>query len=113
MAAIGTYGVAAYDVRRRTKKLAIRVALGANARDVVVGLVRERMWWTTAAVVGGLGAAAAASSILSTLLYGVSAVDPIAFAGVAVVLCNTAFLATWLPARRAARVDPMVALRCE
>ena len=113
LAAIGTYGVAAYDVRRRTKELAIRVALGANARDVIVGLVRERMWWTTAAVVGGLGAAAVASSILSTLLYGVSSVDPIAFAGVAVVLCNTAFLAAWLPARRAARVDPMVALRCE
>jgi predicted permease len=113
LAAIGTYGVTAYDVRRRTREFAIRVALGADARDVVVGLVRERMWWTIAAVGGGLAVAGVASSILSTLLYGVNSRDPIAFAAVPLMLCGTALLAVWWPARRAARVDPMVALRCE
>jgi hypothetical protein len=75
--------------------------------------VRDRMWWTVGAVVCGVARAAFASSVLSTLLYGVSAVDRIAFGGVAFVMCATVYAAAWLPARRAARVDPMVALRCE
>jgi ABC-type antimicrobial peptide transport system permease subunit len=113
LAVIGTYGVTAYDLRRRTKELGIRIALGAEPARILLALVRDRLWWTVGAVLCGLACAALASSVLAGVLYGVSGLDPIAFAGVTILMCGTAAVATWWPARRAAKIDPMVVLRCE
>lgn len=93
--------------------MGIRMALGAEPVRVVRLLTVSSLRWTVAGVGCGLAMAVVATRILSTLLYGVSAVDAVAFTGVSLVLATTAYVATWLPARRAARVDPMVALRCE
>jgi putative ABC transport system permease protein len=113
MAAVGTYGVMAHAVARRTHELAIRVALGAQAGDMV-RLVLGRGLRLVAAGVGlGLAAAAGLTRLLSSLLFGVAATDPTTFGATAALLCLTALVASGLPAVQAARVDPMLTLRSE
>jgi predicted permease len=113
LATTGLYGVLAYAVSQRTKEVGIRMALGAQPRDVTRLIVRQGMWLVVVGLLCGLGAALALGRVLASLLLGVGGADPLTFAGVVVMLVLTALVACWIPARRAARVDPMVALRYE
>jgi predicted permease len=113
LAAIGIYGVTSYSVDRRTREIGIRMALGANRATVLRLVIRQGMLLTAVGVAIGLAAGAAGAQVLRSLLFGVSAVDPIAFGGAAVLFGAVALAASYLPARRATRVDPMVALRAE
>jgi len=103
----------AYSVTRRTQELGIRIALGAQRRDVLRLVLGQGTRLTLLGVALGVLAALAFSRLLSTLLFGVSATDPLTFAGVAALLALVALMACFLPARRATRVDPIVALRYE
>jgi putative ABC transport system permease protein len=113
LAAIGIYGVLAYLVTQRVQEIGVRLAIGAAPRDVVRLFVREGATLTCIGLVCGLAGALAAAQALTSLLFGVEATDPSTFAGVAVALAFVAFVATYVPARRAARVDPMTALRTD
>ena len=113
LAAIGIFGVMSYTVSQRTAEIGIRMALGANMKDVLVMILGRAMVLTCAGLAAGLGAAFAATGLITTFLFGVSATDPVTFAFVAVLLALVALLACSLPARNATRVDPMTALRYE
>jgi ABC-type antimicrobial peptide transport system permease subunit len=110
---VGIYGVIAYIASQRTKEIGIRIALGAVTRDVTGLFVRQGLLLACAGIVIGLVAAGAASRVMTTLLYGVGGLDPLTYGGVAVGLGLTAILASYLPAARAARIDPAEALRRE
>ena len=110
---IGLYGVIAYSVSRRTHEIGIRLALGAEARAVERLVLAQGIRLVATGIVAGLTGAFALTRVLSSLVYGVSVTDPVTFAGIAVLLGAVALLACYLPARRAAKVDPMAALRCE
>jgi putative ABC transport system permease protein len=113
LAAIGIYGLLAYVVTQRTAEIGVRLAMGATPRDVVGLFVREGAALTIVGVVAGLAGALAAARALTTLLFGVTATDPVTFIVVASVLMTVALAASYIPARRAARVDPMTALRAD
>ena len=113
LAAIGIYGVTAYAVSRRTREIGIRVALGARDADVMRLLLRQGATLAATGVVIGLLLAAAGSQLIASLLAGISGLDPVTFGGAAILFTAVALLATYLPARRALNVDPMVALRNE
>ena len=113
LAAIGTYGVIAYSVSQRTQEIGIRMALGASRQDVLRMVVGGGLRLAIAGVLIGVALSLAAGRFISTLLFGVRATDPLTFSAVAAALLATAVFAAWIPARRATRVDPMVALRYE
>ena len=113
LASVGIYGVIAYSVSQRTHELGLRMALGAGRAGVLAMIIREGLVTATIGIVAGLGAAALATRLMSDLLVGITPRDPLTFGGGAVLLLMIAAAASYLPARRATRVDPMVALRAE
>ena len=113
LAAVGIYSVLSYSVEQRTREIGLKMALGAQPRDVVRSVLAQGMKPVLLGLVIGLIGALAAARIMKSLLYQVPATDPTTFAGIAAVLVTVAFLAAYLPARRAARVDPIIALRWE
>jgi putative ABC transport system permease protein len=113
IASIGLYGIVAYSVSQRTAEIGVRVALGAKRRDVMALVIREGLAIATAGVAAGLPAAYAASRTFAALLFGVTATDVFTYVASAATLIVVAIAASYAPARRAARVDPIVALRAE
>jgi ABC-type antimicrobial peptide transport system permease subunit len=113
LAAIGLYGVLAYSVARRTREVGIRMALGAQPDKVFRLVMAETLGLVLIGIVVGLGAALATTRFVSGLLYGLTPTDPVTLSLAVLLLVIVAALAGYLPARRAARVDPLVALRCE
>ena len=113
LAAIGLYGVVSYAVEQRTHEVGVRMALGAQARQVRVLVVRQGALLTLIGLTIGVVGALAAARVITHLLFGVTATDPVTFAAVVVTLAVVAFVASWLPARRATKVDPIIALRSE
>jgi putative ABC transport system permease protein len=113
LTAIGVYGVVAYSVARRSREMAVRRALGATTRGLVVLIVREGSGWIALGLVAGAVGAGALSRAIESLLFGVKPSDPATFSAVALVLAAIAYAASAIPALRAGRVDPMLALRSE
>ncbi len=113
LASIGLYGLLSYEVARRTRELGIRIALGARRRELMRLVVRRGLLLAIAGAVVGIGAAMAATRLMAAMLYGVRPFDPATFAGVSILLVLVALAACSIPARRAMRIDPMVALRDE
>jgi ABC-type antimicrobial peptide transport system permease subunit len=110
---VGIYGVVGYIAAQRTREAGIRIALGAQRRDVSILFLRHGLVLTTIGVAVGIGLAAGLTRLMSAQLFAVGPIDPLTYAAVSVGLACVAMLATYLPARRAARVDPVIALRSE
>jgi len=113
LAAIGLYGVLAFTVSQRTREIGIHLALGAQNRDVLVMVIRQGMFLVVIGAAFGVVVAYAVTRLIQSLLFGVSATDPLTFVLVPLVLAVVGFIACYVPARRATKVDPLVALRYE
>jgi ABC-type antimicrobial peptide transport system permease subunit len=113
LAALGIYGVLSYMVSQRTREIGLRMAIGASRRDVVRGILAYAARLTSAGLAAGIAVAIAGTRLLSTLLFGVSPLDLNTFLAVSALLATVALLASYVPARRAAAVDPAIALRQE
>ena len=113
LGAVGIYGVLAYSVTQRRQEIGVRLALGAAPLHVLKLVVGRGMVLAGAGVLAGLAGAVGLSRLMHSVLYGIAPSDPLTFAGVALVLLAVALAASWLPARRATRVDPATALRAE
>lgn len=113
LAATGIYGVMSYSVAQRTQEIGVRMALGARPLDVLKLVVRQGMMLALIGVIVGLAGALALTRVMSSLLFGVTERDPITFVAVAALLIVVAFISCFVPAHRATRIDPLIALRCE
>jgi len=113
LAAVGLYTLMAYAVTRRTQEIGIRMALGAQPREVLADVLGRGLALTLPGLAGGIVVALGLARVAGSKLVGVSMDDPGIYAGAVLFLAGVAFLATWMPARRATKVDPMVALRSE
>jgi len=113
LACIGLYGLMAYNVARRTRDIGIRMALGAQPRGILRGVLRETLLLVGLGIAVGVPVALGGARLIQSLLFGVGLADPLAMLCAIVVLAGVAALAGYLPARRAARVDPLIALRYE
>jgi len=113
LAALGLYGIVSYSVTQRQREIGVRVALGAQRRDVLRPILREGMALTAVGLVLGVAGALAATRLMQSLLFGVDPADPLTFAGVSIFLAAIALAASYIPARRATRLDPVAALRAD
>jgi len=113
LAAIGLYGLLAFSVAQQSREIAVHLALGAEPRQVRRMIVMRGLRLTGAGLLVGLFGAAGVAQLLSSLLFGISPFDPVTYLTIAVILMAVATVACWLPARRAAATDPVVALRAE
>ena len=113
LACIGLYGLLAYEVTRRTREIGIRSALGAQRGDVLRLVVKQGLWLALAGAAAGIGVALGVTRYLKAMLYDVSAYDPFTIVVVSALLVLVALVACLIPARRATRIEPLVALRCE
>jgi ABC-type antimicrobial peptide transport system permease subunit len=113
LALVGVFGMTAYAVARRTQEIGVRMAFGARAGQVVATMVRDSAWPIVLGTIVGLGAAALVTRVIASFLFNTTPTDPATFAVVAITLAVVGCLAAWVPARRAARVDPVSALRVD
>jgi putative ABC transport system permease protein len=113
LAAVGIYGVVTWNVTQRTREIGVRLALGANRSNVLLLVIGQAMRVVILGIALGVVGSLAMAHTLQSLLFGISAFDPLTFVGVVGLLAASALLACWLPARRATKVDPMIALRAE
>jgi ABC-type antimicrobial peptide transport system permease subunit len=113
LAGVGLYSVIAYAVAQRTHEIGIRMALGARSAHVLADVLRRGLLMTFAGIAAGLAVAVITTRLIASMLVDVSALDPVAFVGAALFLMAVALLATWVPARRATKIDPAVAFRCD
>jgi len=113
LATVGVYGVVSFRAAQRTREIGIRMALGASRRDILVAVVRQGLQLALIGIAAGLAGAFALSRLLRSMLVGVNPGDPGTFLGVSLLLLSVTLLASYIPARRATKVDPMVALRYE
>jgi ABC-type antimicrobial peptide transport system permease subunit len=113
LSAVGAYGVIAYSVTQRRQEIGVRIALGAQTQDIIRMVVREGLAMTAVGLAIGVPAALAATRLLGTLLYGIKPHDPLTFAGLGLTFAAVAFVASYLPARKATKVSPVVALRLD
>ena len=113
LAAVGLYSVMSYSVSERTREIGIRMALGAQPRNVLALVLRQGLVMTLSGLLAGIVIALAGARLVAALLIGVGGADPLTYAAASLFLCAIALFATWIPARRATRVDPMTSLRCQ